>query len=306
MKKAIKILAFLAMAGIIQSGGVLFSSAEDADKIIDDFEGYSIGSLADDSLLRTPEIRAEFVPSVTGEGKTSLKFTTDDVRSWATVGIRPKEWNWTGYAAVQCYIEGITAEGDKGFAIKPSFEEGGPEWEWYLLSQMSPVYYKAAGESEWTETMVGEGYTIWLPDNFKGYIQIPLENFVWVSGKGDYTYNLENVYSFCLEMGPIGPNYPFYIDDLTLVKDVAKPAPTTTNSEPDTTTASKDSETSAGNTTVSELSEIDKSSPTSSSGQPQEKGTSPLIIVILAVVVIGAAVGAVLLARHLIAQKKEK
>lgn len=309
MKKAMKMLAFLAMACIVQSGGALLTSAEGADKIVDDFEGYSIGGSADDSLLRTPDVRAEFVPSVTGEGNVSLKFTTDNVSDWKSVGIRPKEWDWTGYAAVQCYIEGITAEGETGFAIKPSFEEGGPDWEWYLLSQMSPVYYKAAGESGWTETLVGEGYTIWLPSDFKGYIQIPLENFVWVSGKGDYAYDLANVYSFCMEMGPLGPNHPFYIDDLTLVKEVAKPNQTTTSPDP-TTTASQETEPSASGTTESAPSVTSKTSGTDSSAvggqKPQGKSLSPVIIVILVVVVIGAAVGGALIIRRLITQKKEK
>ncbi|HJD22851.1 MAG TPA: hypothetical protein H9694_01765 [Firmicutes bacterium] len=281
--------------------------------VVEDFEGFTVGQRADDSLIRNPDqIIGEFVPSITGDDGVSLKVTSDRVQAHVGVGIRPAVWDWSQYGAVQYYIQTTTPEGSEGFNIKPTFEEGGPDWEWYLIAQFSPVYYRAEGDAEWTETVVGEGYSFWLPTDFKGYLQIPLENFVWASQNGDYQFNLGNVYSFCLEVDGLGPDTPFYIDDVTLLKEVnleVEEAPVTapeTTVTPATDTESEPTEETPTESPTESPTEAATTAPTAQGGEDGSGGVSPAVVVIIVVALLAVGAGAVVAIRLLILKKKEK
>ena len=295
-------------------------AAEDT-QVVEDFEGFTVGEKADGTLLYSPDqTLGEFVPSVTGDGGVSLKVTGDQVYSHVGIGILPAVWDWSQYGAVQCYIETTSPEGVEGFNLKPTFEEGGPEWEWFLISQFSPVYYRAAGDTEWVETAVGEGYSFWLPTDFKGYLQIPLENFVWASQNGDFQLDLGNVYCFCLEVDGLGPDTPFYIDYITLLKEVnlevedtpattpettvtPETAPETEPTEETPTESPTESPTEA--TTTAPTTQAETTAP--EGGEDDSGGgVSPAVVVIIVVALLAVGAGAVVAIRLLILKKKEK
>lgn len=315
-RKAGRAARLFAAACALSLGLVIPAYAEEDTLVVEDFEGFTVGEKADGTLLYSPDqTLGEFVPSITGDDGVSLKVTGDQVYSHVGIGLLPAVWDWSQYGVVQCYIETTSPEGTEGFNLKPTFEEGGPEWEWFLVSQFSPVYYRADGDTKWTETAIGEGYSFWLPTDFKGYIQLPLKDFVWASQNGDFQFDLSNVYCFCLEVDGLGPDTPFYIDDITLLKEVnlevagpSTPETTAPSNEP-TETGPTESPTVAPTekTTTTSKTETRTTAPQDADGKDgSEGGISPAVIAVIVVVVLVIAAGAAVGIRLLVLKKKDK
>lgn len=125
-----------------------------------------------------------------------------------------------------------------------------------IVPNKDHVYYTLQdGTTEWqTVNGITKGYVVEVPNTFKGYIRIPLEDFgiAWstddIDGKWDLMHVDQAGFYYGMYQRDVAKGYAIVIDNVGFVGDFANQPPITTNTASNTT-ATKANVTTAANTT---------------------------------------------------------
>ncbi len=249
MKKVLSLLMTLALlASVLLCGGTT-ALAEEEDLVYVpafsfDFleEGFEIGGLDDEGLDGENKfatfgntVGVYFDTEITSEnafyGK-AMKLTSTNAGNGVYVSATytisqtdPKRTDFTGATDFVCYVD-ITQWGSER-AVRPVLIVNGLDMAGELTG-LTNNYFPANGETafiqdangEWVrpETAVESGQ-IYLPEGYKGWVRVPLENFVqteWDAADTNGKLDLEEVVRISTEIGCFAKNdgHSIYIDEV--------------------------------------------------------------------------------------------
>lgn len=337
MKKVLSLLMTLVLLSSVLLCGGMTALAEEEELVYVpafsfDFleEGFEIGGLDDEGLDGENKfatfgntVGIYFDTAVTSENAfhdKGLKLTSTNGGNGVYISITyalsqtdPKRTDFVGATDFVCYID--TSNWGSERAVRPVLKVNGLDMAGELTG-LTNNYFPGDGDTAYIQDANGEwvhpenpvkGGQVDLPAGYKGWVRVPLENFVqtsWDSADANGKLDLDEVISISTEIGCFAKNdgHSIYIDEVGFLGNFEEGYKESFLKDGVVVEVGKEEESSAP-----ETSETESGDETSTPSSDKKIGVSGLVIglIVAAVVVVVAAVVIILLVLKKAGKKDE-